>query len=92
MTELMVAGLDRGECDRLARRLRTLAQHAALPVVVRITNDAIEVQRLGTLGACALIADGRKVAHSPFPGDAELETLLARWAAPAAADTLEATA
>jgi hypothetical protein len=74
MTELTVAGLDRGECARIARRVRALAHDTALEVNVRVTSDAIEVQRLGKLGACTLLANGRFLAQNP--GDVELKRLL----------------
>jgi hypothetical protein len=83
VTQVTVAGLDRGGCDQLARRLRTLTRHAALPVDVHVTSDALEVQRVGKLGACTLIADGRIVAQGPLHGDLELEKLLVTWAASA---------
>jgi hypothetical protein len=85
MTRLTVAGLDRGEGNHLAQRLRTLARHANLPVDVRVATDALEIQRVGKLGACTLIADGRIVAQGALPGDAELEKLLVTWAASAEA-------
>ena len=92
MTELLVAGLDRREDDRLARRLRRLARHVALPVVVRVTTDAVDVQRLGNLGGCTLLVDGRKVAERPFPGDAEIERRLVTSVAEHNDDTFAATA
>lgn len=87
MTELIVAGLDREEDKRVARTLRAIAQHAALPMVIRVTADALEVQRLGKSGVCTLIADGRRVAQSPFPDDAALEKLLVAAVTANAADT-----
>ena len=92
MTELIVAGLDRAECQRLAGRLRGIAQQAALPMVIRVTTDAIEVQRLGKFGTCTLIVNGRKVAQNPFPGDARLEKLLLASVTADTADTFAATA
>jgi hypothetical protein len=92
MTEVIVAGFDREECKRLARRLRAIAQHAALPMVIRVTGDAIEVQRLGKSGACTLIVDGHKVAQGPFPGDDELEKLLVASVTADTADTFAVTA
>lgn len=92
MTTLLIAGLDRREDDRLARRLRRLAQHAALPVVVQVTTDALDVQRLGHLGGCTMLADGRRVAERPFPGDAELERLLVTSVAESHDDTFAAPA
>ncbi len=81
MTELLVAGLDGAVCRQTAQRLRAIAQRAGLPVVVRVTSDAIEVQRLGTIGMCTLLADGRKVAEGPFGPDADMAASLASWVA-----------
>jgi hypothetical protein len=72
-----MAGIDRERSYQLARRVRTLARRAGLSVDVQVTTDALEVQRVGKLGACTLIANGRIVAEDPLPGDSELEKLLA---------------
>jgi hypothetical protein len=91
MTELLVAGLDSAVCRQVAQRLRVLAQRAGLPVAVRVTSDAIDVQRLGKVGACTLLVDGRKVAENPFGPDADLAMSLASWVS-APAGVLAATA
>ena len=81
MTTLTIAGLERGPCEQLAQRLRAAARHAAVPVAIRVTTDALDVQRLGTLGACTLLANDRVVARAPWPADVDLERLLVTWAA-----------
>ena len=86
MTQLIVAGLDRTGCDGIARRLRALARHAHVPLDVKVTTDAIDVQRLGKLGAVSLIFGGRTVAQEPLPDDVELEKRLVAWSASADAE------
>ena len=89
---MIVAGTDRKECEAIARRLRALAHESDLHVNVHETNDALDVQRLGKLGACTLLADGVVVAHDPFPGDGDLKRLLIASVARTAAHEFGMTA
>ena len=76
MTQFTVVGLDWEACDWVAERLRVVAKRAALPLDVRVSQDALDVQRSGRIGACTLLSGGHVVAQDPLPDDAGLQRLI----------------
>ena len=75
MTEFRVVGLDRNKDERLARRLRAIARDAHVPIHVRVVADALDVMRVGQLGACRVVDEDGVSAEIPLK-DATLAQFL----------------
>ena len=79
--DIKIYGLGCDKCAALEKLVREVAARKAPDAKVELINDILELMKLGTLAAPAVVIDGVMKSSGRVPGRGEIED----WLQPAAA-------